>query len=62
MYRSESSLLCAATYPQRWHSSYTQCSIQLTVNMRVNEVSAHGVLKLSLRLTLRTKDGFIKTV
>lgn len=59
--RSKPSVLCTATRPQRWHSAYTQYSIRLTINMRVNEVSVH-LANLCLRPTLRTKDSFIKTL
>lgn len=56
---SKPSVLCTVTCPRCWRSSYTLRTIQLTINTRVNEVSAHKG-NLRLRLALRTKDSFIK--
>lgn len=56
---SKPSVLCTVTCPRCWHSSYTLRSIRLTINTRVNEVSAHKA-NLRPRLALRTKDSFIK--
>lgn len=56
---SKPSVRCTVTCPRCWHSSYTLRSIRLTINTRVNEVSAHKA-NLRLRLALRTKDSFIK--